>query len=208
MCGRFTITASVGEIARRFNAGVPDSYTPRYNAAPGQDLPIILDDNPGQVVMARWGLVPHWSRDAKGFINARSESASEKPAFRGSFRKRRCLVIADGFYEWEKKVPYRFTVSHGLFSMAGLWYIYGVEGGSITTFTILTTEPNEVVSRIHHRMPVILSKADEEAWLKEGPEEVLKPFPAMSCTKVSAKVNDVRNEGPELIRPSGQTTLA
>lgn len=213
MCGRFTITVPVQELVKRFKANAPEKYNPRYNAAPMQNLPVILDSEPGQIAMFRWGLIPHWAKEPKGFINARSETAGEKPAFRDAFAKRRCLVLADGFYEWKKtkpKIPYRFTMRDGgLFAFAGLWGEWQGESGILRTFTILTTNPNEIVKGLHDRMPVILKKQDEHKWLEKPDKSVLGSYPSdeMKSYRVSDMVNNIRNDSPEVIKTTSQTTL-
>ena len=208
-------------LAERFGfdpAGPP--LAKRYNQAPGQDAAVVVAGPAGRRLdLMRWGLVPFWADDPKigsRLLNARAESVADKPSFRAAFRSRRCLVPADGFYEWAKgpgnrKQPLRFTLAGGApFAFAGLWESWEKgEGGAehpLTTFTIITTEPNELVSRVHNRMPVILQNEDEEAWLSGNPEEasrVLKPYPAdqMQSYAVSTRVNSPANEGPELIEP-------
>ncbi len=163
-----------------------------------------------------WGLVPHWSRDATAFINARSESAANKPAFRDAFHKRRCLIPADGFFEWQKrgtrKQPYYFQHRDGRpFAFAGLWERWqGTEGETVETCAILTTKANETVRPVHERMPVILPPEDFGHWLDpavqkpEAVQALLRPYPAgeMESYPVSAFVNNARNEGPRCVEPA------
>ena len=144
-------------------------FAPRYDAAPTQSLPVILDEDPHHIAMLRWGLIPSWAKSPDvGYkmINARAETLAEKPSFRSAFKSRRCLVLADGFYEWPKtgaeKTPLRITLASGLpFAFAGLWDCWQSPADeSVRTFTIITTTPNELMSRFHHRMPVILRPED------------------------------------------------
>ncbi len=188
-----------------------------YNVAPSHDMPI-LRRRPGdrrcELAIARWGLVPHWARDVKiGYstINARSETAASKPAFRDAFKKRRCLVPADGFYEWARngkdKQPYLIRMKGGgLFAFAGLWSIWRTpEGEDLQSFTIMTTEPNALMAGIHNRMPVILDAEGHERWLDPGadPAEVLKPCPSawLEAWPVDKRVGKVGTNDEGLIRP-------
>lgn len=222
MCGRYTITVQPELLAERFNAALsPEMSEPRYNAAPTQTLPVILNENGQQIQLLRWGLVPHWSKEPDtGYkmINARAETLEEKSTFRESLRKRRCLVLADGFYEWKKtddgKVPMRITLKSGEpFAFAGLWETWKDRdsGELLRTFTIITTTPNDLMVPIHDRMPVILLPEAEKAWLDDaaGPEswrELLHPYPAnlMKAYPVSKLVNSPSNESPALIAPTYQ----
>jgi putative SOS response-associated peptidase YedK len=170
---------------------------------------------PHRLQYFRWGLVPFWSKELPGttpVINARAESLDEKPMFRQPFKKRRCLVPADGFYEWArtgKKQPYRFVMAdESPFAMAGLWDEWtNVPGKSIMSFAIITTSPNKLMEPIHNRMPAILAEESFNEWLNSDNEkelfEMLKPFPEskMKVYKVSERVNSVKSEGPELIKP-------
>jgi putative SOS response-associated peptidase YedK len=180
-----------------------------------QNALIIKNDSPKQFSSARWGLVPHWAKDDKmayNTINARSDSIQDKPTYKEPFKSHRCLIPADGFYEWKAtpqgKIPYRFTLKDGnLFSFAGLFDSWQHEGKALTTFTIVTVEPNELVKEVHSRMPAILVKEDESAWLKESsPSELLallKPYPSgqLSSVRLSTDINNARAEGPELVKP-------
>lgn len=219
MCGRFSVSATPEQIAKSFGlTGVPD-LTPRYNLAPSQAIPIIRLDRAGlarQLSMAQWGLVPSWTRDPKSAphpINARSETAAEKPTFRDALRYRRCLIPADGFYEWttkdSKKQPMRFTMQdERLFAFAGLWERWqGADGSVLETATILTTEANDLVRPVHDRMPAILPAGAYAAWLDPAQHDpralvpMLTPYPAaeMQVYPVGLKVNAVASEGPDLI---------
>ncbi|KAF0204484.1 MAG: hypothetical protein FD170_389 [Bacteroidetes bacterium] len=222
MCGRFSLTAEEQRLNEFFNlAGGKSPYVPRYNGAPTQNMAVITNQNPGQLQFFRWGLIPFWSKElprSMPLINARAEGIEIKPAFRQVFKTKRCLVPADGFYEWVrqvKKIPMRFTLfDDSLFAMAGLWDTWQNEKGqTLNSFTIITTEPNELMAPIHNRMPVILDKNGSEAWLKTTDENslknLLKPYPSekMKAYRVSEKVNAVKNEGPDLILPVGEHDL-
>jgi putative SOS response-associated peptidase YedK len=220
MCGRFTLFSDGAELARLFGCGFELPLTPRYNIAPSQPVPVVrlAGDQPHtrEVALLRWGLVPSWASDPKiafSCINARSETAASKPAFRAGFRHRRCLIPADGFYEWRKKgkarQPFLFRRRDGQpFAFAGLWDRWA-KGDGRETCTILTTMANELVRPLHERMPVILPLAFYDDWLKphtDAPQwlqTTLRPFPAeeMEAVQVSRWVNDARHEGPECIQP-------
>ena len=224
MCGRFTLTEDGKLLLERFRLErLPDDYRPRYNIAPGQPvLSIGLHEARRGAPYPRWGLGPYWAKDPSiGYkmINARAESVAEKPAFRRSFERRRCLIPADSFYEWRKegrsKVPLRFRLkSQQCFAFAGLWDVWrpaaSPEADPLYTCTILTTEANELVGTVHDRMPVILK--DEEAWELwldpdvpgEGVRHLLRSLPAgeMEAYEVSTLVNSPRNESPECIVPA------
>ena len=215
MCGRFQLSVKGKHISERFNVEVFDEkYSPSYNCAPSQKLPVITNQEPEKLNYLKWGLVPFWSKDPKiGFklINARSESILEKPAFKTAFSQRRCLIPANGFYEWKKqgkqKIPYRiFLKTEEIFAMAGIWETWkDAEGLPLQTFSIITTSPNSLMMGIHNRMPVILNKFDEQAWLYEKDvtylKKLLQPFDSskMEAYTISEKVNLPLNNGPELI---------
>jgi len=225
MCGRFTITLTVG-FGERF--GVDESsldLAPRYNIAPSQQVPVIFTTPTGKRVAQpmTWGLVPSWTRDLTGarpLINARADSLSERPSFRGPLARHRCLIPATGFYEWQKsgpqKVPYYICrKDQGFLAFAGLYDVLRGRNPPLWTFAIITTEPNSLVARFHDRMPAILMREDEERWLKPGPiaerdrASILAPCPddILDSYPVSRAVNDPSREGPELIRRSGDRTL-
>jgi putative SOS response-associated peptidase YedK len=223
MCGRFALHESPEEIVRAFQlarAEVDSGYGPRYNIAPTDDVLAvrIRDKSKGrESALLRWGLVPHWAKDATvaaHTINARAETVAEKPTFRDSFRSRRCLVPADGFYEWQKrssgKQPYYFRMNDGnVFAFAGLWDRWELAGESLESCTILTTEPNELTRPIHNRMPVILQPTDYDTWLDPDVNDparlgrMLRPFPErqMAAHAVSTFVSRAGNEGPTCIEP-------
>lgn len=215
MCGRFSFSQSSEALAEAFHLSVP-SLSPRYNIAPTQPAPTILQSTDGrELKLLHWGLIPSWAKDTKmgaKLINARAETVDEKPAFRSAFKKRRCLVLADGFYEWQqqngKKQPYYFRVEDGKpFAFAGLWEHWeSPDGEEIDSCTIITTEANDILRPIHDRMPVILAPKDYEQWLDIGqkPESVkslLQPYrsEAMNVYPVSAKVNNPKHDSPECI---------
>jgi putative SOS response-associated peptidase YedK len=221
MCGRFTLTEPDADLAVQFNLPQLPDVQPRYNIAPTQLVAAVrLDTRSGQreLVMFRWGLIPSWAQDAAigaRMINARAETAADKPAFRAAFRQRRCLVIADGFYEWQKqgslKQPFYIALrDRKPFGFAGLWEFWkDSQGEAIETCTLLTTEPNDLIRSLHNRMPVILPPDQHELWLNPGIEDVdllrplLKAYPAeeMDAYPVSRWVNNPDNEGPRCIEP-------
>jgi putative SOS response-associated peptidase YedK len=219
MCGRFSIAAPVGPIENRFDIEIGFNYTPRFNCAPTQNIPVISNQEPDVLSFYRWGLIPVWAKDKKignSLINARAETITEKPAFKNSFRRKRCLVPADGFYEWKRtaakqKIPYRIVMKdEGLFAMAGIWDSWKDEEDAIVhSFSIITTAPNELMRDIHDRMPVILELKDEKTWLLENDQDVLigllRPFPheLMKAYPVSALVNSPANDVPEVMAPVG-----
>jgi putative SOS response-associated peptidase YedK len=216
MCGRFTLTLDEAELVARFDLKASDAaHTPRFNIAPTQMAPVVLNESPDRLSVAQWGLIPSWAKDptiGARMINARAETAQEKPSFRTAFKRRRCLVPADGFYEWRKtegaKVPLYIRLKTGEpFALAGLWEVWKPpEGDPVRTFTILTAEPNELLATIHNRMPVILPRENEQAWLDNtaGPVELmamLQPYSSelMEAYEVSKRVNSPRSDEPALI---------
>jgi putative SOS response-associated peptidase YedK len=217
MCGRFTVRTAPQEIARTFRTlGVPPNFPPRYNLAPTDEaLAVRFNPQDGQrhLDRLRWGLIPLWAKDRKGaakLINARCETAAGAAPFKDAFTKRRCLVPADGFYEWQKldektRQPFAIVpLDNPLFAFAGLWERWRDPQTQeiVRSFTILTAPPNEVMAPIHNRMPVILDEADWATWLgeKEASAQelraLLKPFPPerMRAYKISARVNSVKND--------------
>lgn len=226
MCGRFTLTEVDADLViEQFGLdGVPE-WPPRYNIAPTQPVATVLYDaetRHNELVLMHWGLIPSWSKDpsiGSRMINARGETVHEKPSFRSALRRRRCLVLADGFYEWQKqadgsKIPQYITLhDHALFAFAGLYEFWTdrESGGTVTTCTIITTTANELIANVHDRMPVILPREDYASWLNPAhtdPADVmpyLRPFPAdeMTYYPVSRAVNNPRNDSPELIERVG-----
>jgi len=200
MCGRFNQRTPLTVLARQlhFDLDAAQAWRPRYNIAPAQEIPAIrLVDGRRQLAMLKWGLVPSWAKDAKiAPINARADCVAAKPMFRSAYKSRRCLVLADGYYEWQRagkvKLPWLYEVEGGPFAMAGIW-----ENG---TCAVLTTDANSLAAQVHNRMPVILDPADYDAWLR-GEQIPLVPFPAdrMTACPVSTTLNKATNEGPECI---------
>ncbi len=226
MCGRYTETAAFEELAERFGITVaPDEeeVRPSFNVAPTQRVPIIVETDGSRALrLARWGFRPHWMRESKlAPINARAETAGTSRIFRDAFRRTRCLIPADGFYEWQarpgqkRKQPYYVRLKGGgLFAFAGLWSPEHPETGTPPTCTILTTTPNPLVAAIHNRMPVILDPGDEACWLDRQLADAdqvlpcLRPFPAerMEAYPISSLVSSPRNDSRELIEPAKEAT--
>ena len=187
MCGRFTLTVDSRSIEEAFPwLEVPQTLAPRYNIAPTQPIAVIPNDGKNQLDFFIWGLIPSWAKDPKigsRLINARGETVGEKPSFRAAYKRRRCLILADGFYEWVKvpgeknKTPHYIQMeTQNVFALAGLWEIWNAPDGSVVkTATIITTEPNPMMAKLHNRMPVILSEKDHPFWLdpQEKPNEEL-----------------------------------
>ncbi len=219
MCGRYLITSHTEAIRQLFKVDQRPNIAPSYNVAPTQSVPIIrLKEGARELVTARWGLVPFWAKDLKiGYrmINAKAETVADKPAFRDSYKRRRCLVVADGFYEWQKqesgKQPYLIRLKEDApFAFAGLWadWTDKQSGERIESCTIITTEPNDLMAQLHNRMPVILAPADYDKWLDADASDgqaLLRPFPAraMGAFPVDRAVGNVRNNYAELIEPTG-----
>lgn len=234
MCGRYSITSPVEALRQLFLFEELPNLQPRYNVAPTQEVPAVRlakpDDDGGDedrtqepqrsLVMLRWGLIPFWAKDAKiGYktINARAETVAEKPAFREAFKKRRCLILADGFYEWrgakDAKQAFRVTLADGgPFAFAGLWESWRDKTAEqrIESCTIIVTDANDYLSAVHKRMPVILTPDDHAAWLDptaepEALKALLRPLPseAVTATPVSSHVNKVANDDPRCLEPAG-----
>lgn len=207
MCGRYTLSARRLERAEKALYSLFPELDPRYNIAPSQDVPIIRESPEGkyELVMARWGLIPRWAKEPKtgySMINARAETVTAKPAFRDAFRRRRCLIPADGFYEWKKagtvKQPFHIRLrGGGDFAFAGLWERWRGEGQEIESCSIIVTDANDLLRTIHDRMPVILDPTDYAAWLNpenrdaEALAGLLVPYSAerMEAVPVSRRVN-------------------
>lgn len=215
MCGRYVLSQI--NLEGRFEAskGYAGDFRENYNVSPSQIMPTITRNSPNKITLMRWGLIPFWAKDPRiGFkmINARSEGIESKPSFREPFRKRRCLVPANGFYEWKKdgkeKIPYYIKLKNNeTFAFAGLYDIWiDAEGLEVTSYTIITTSPNDLVKDIHDRMPVILNREDEDIWLDPSSSlETLKSFlnpynpSEMLVYEVSREVNITTNNYSELI---------
>jgi putative SOS response-associated peptidase YedK len=204
MCGRFALHSNPEVAALAIGLSAVPAYAPRYNIAPTAQVLIVRE---GGAALVRWGLVPHWAKDASASAkmnNARAETVATKPSFRDAYRSRRCLIPANGFYEWRSEFgvrqPYYIHPAAGeLFAFAGLWE----QWRDLQTCTIVTTDANPSMSAVHDRMPVILAPADYARWL-EGAEGLLRPCPdeAIAIRRVSRVVNNARNEGAALIEPS------
>ncbi|MGB3199923.1 MAG: SOS response-associated peptidase [Nodosilinea sp.] len=226
MCGRFTLNQTGDDLAAAFHLRAVPSVAPRYNIAPTQPVVTVVatsDDPEPHVQHLQWGLIPSWAKDpaiGSRLINARAETVSEKPSFRAAFKRRRCLVLADGFYEWQRqgdrqpKQPYYiFLKDHQPFAFAGLWEHWHdpTSGGELQTCTLLTTEPNPLMEPIHNRMPVILPPKDYAAWLDpsfyhpQTLQSMLRPYEANAMDRypVSKVVNKPGNDTPACIEPLG-----
>ncbi|RAW46189.1 SOS response-associated peptidase [Halorubrum sp. 48-1-W] len=241
MCGRYTLFTPVEELESRFGVTFGEGFEPSYNCAPGEDLPVVTAEDPDRATQMTWGLTPSWAEEPFELINARAETIRGKRSFADAYESRRCLVPADGFYEWvdagdgSGKRPYRVAFEDDRpFAMAGLYERWtppkpettqtdlGAFGrgtdanerengdGDRTreTFAVVTTEPNDLVADLHHRMAVILAPDEEERWLHGDPEEaaaMMDPYPAagMEAYPVSTRVNAAGTDGADLIEPIG-----
>ncbi|SFS43644.1 SOS response-associated peptidase [Halostagnicola kamekurae] len=232
MCGRYTLFVDQDDLEDRFDARFAEPFAPRYNMAPGQRLPVITNEEPETIRSLEWGLIPSWADDDKdGLINARAETVDEKPSFREAYEQRRALVLADGFYEWTEtedggKQPYRVAFEDDRpFAMAGLWERWepettqtglesfgggagnteaDEEAGPLETFTVVTTEPNDLVGELHHRMAAILEPTVERDWLTGAASTAaLEPHSAdeMVAYPVSTAVNSPATDEASLIEP-------
>lgn len=220
MCGRFTLTSPDSGIATQFSLLDLPPLEPRYNIAPTQPVAAVrlsAEGSARELVMLQWGLVPFWAKDPQigsRLINARAETAAEKPAFRDALRKRRCLVLADGFYEWQTqnggKQPFYFRLRDGAaFGFAGLWERWQGPLGAIESCTLITTDANDLMRSVHDRMPVILHQRDHDLWLDRGIRQsdlllpLLRPYPSgeMIAYPVSRRVNSPANDDPQCIEP-------
>jgi putative SOS response-associated peptidase YedK len=226
MCGRFTLTDPDADLAVQFNLPEIPDMRPRYNIAPTQPVAAIRVSPQGsnrEMALLHWGLIPFWAKDpslGSRLINARSETVAEKPAFRAAFRRRRCLVVADGFYEWQKqngtKQPYFIRLRDARpFAFAGLWEHWeGADASVIESCTLLTTQPNDLLRPVHNRMPVILQPSDYDLWLDPEIQQadrlqpLLHPYSAeeMNAYPVSRWVNSPSNDDPKCIEPLPQAT--
>jgi putative SOS response-associated peptidase YedK len=219
MCGRFVLASTASTISREFGLEhTPFSIQPNYNIAPSQPVIIIVSDGARQLMESRWGFIPSWARDpaiGHRMINARSETIAEKPAFREAFKKQRCLIPSDGFYEWRKKrggkVPLFIHLKNGEpFGFAGLYNIWtSPEGDSISTCTIITTTANKLLEPVHDRMPVIIPKDKRDMWLDPAVHDnnillpLLKPFSSeeIEAYDVTSRVNSPKFNSPDNIKP-------
>ena len=219
MCGRYSLIADLGELARRFEFdGDWLTFESAYNVAPTQDVLTVVGGETRRGGFMRWGLVPWWAKNASignRMINARAETVAQKPAFRDALRRRRCLVLADGFYEWQRagnaRRPMRVVMRSGEpFAFAGLWSVWkDPDGNRVPSCAIITTAANDLLRPVHDRMPVVLPKKMEEFWLDPTIDDpnmlasVLAPYSddAMDVYEVSALVNSAANDGSEVIEP-------
>lgn len=218
MCGRFSFSPRIKMIEDRFDVKVdPVNYKPRYNCAPSQMHAVVTNLSPGLVDFFKWGLIPYWAKDpaiGNKMINARCETILEKPSYATPFKKRRCLVLSDGFYEWKTlnsktKIPYRICFpGNTLFAMAGIWDKWTSPDGNILySFSIITTGPNQTMEGIHNRMPVILEKEMEKTWLQSDDLSelinLLKPYPdgGLISFPVSQLLNSPVNDFPGIMEP-------
>ncbi len=223
MCGRFTLAVNPEQLQQQFGLAEPPpkELVPRYNIAPTQAVAVVPNAEERRLELFQWGLIPSWAKDpaiGNRMINARAETLAEKPAFRAALKRRRCLVVADGFYEWKKedgrKLPMHIHMADGQpFAFAGLWEVWQPPDGSvIKTCTIITTDANALVAPIHNRMPVILAPGDYDRWLdpRELPADqtlpLLRPFDAraLRAVPVSPQVNNPANDSPECVAPLAQ----
>jgi putative SOS response-associated peptidase YedK len=223
MCGRFTLVTRRDDLARELGIpreAIPEDLTPRWNIAPSQLVPIVRQDEEVRMALFQWGLVPSWAKDPKignRMINARAETIAEKPSFKGPFRAKRCLVVADGFFEWTAagkgpKTPYYIRMKDGRpFTFAGLWSRWKTpDGGELLTCTIITGEPNGLISEIHHRMPIILPPEHRAAWLDPDQRDeefllaLLRPYDPdeMTMHPVGPWVNSPAHDDPRCIEPA------
>lgn len=221
MCGRFTLTLDADEVRTALRLGdMPADWLPRFNVAPSQLIAVVNDPAARAVQWMRWGLVPSWAKNpaiGMQMINARAETVMEKPSFRTAFARRRCLILADGFYEWQKpaagqrgrSIPFHFHLRDGApFAFAGLWEQWKpAEGDPLTTCTIITCAANAVVAPVHERMPVMLTGDAAWSWLEVNDQAalhaMLRPYPAegMEARQVGPEVGNAGAEGPQLLAP-------
>lgn len=218
MCGRYALTKpDRALLKKRFDITLfpQEVLRPRFNISPSQNVPVILNESPKAIKMARWGLIPFWAKDEKiGYkmINARSETIAEKPSFRNSIKKRRCLILCDSFYEWnregETKIPFRIMMKdENYFAMCGIWDIWKKDDKEIISCSIITTGPNKVMKKIHDRMPVILPREKETLWLSDlDIEKVLKLLnpcddKLIKAYEISTLVNSPSNNTEAVIAP-------
>lgn len=224
MCGRFTLTIDPAQLQEAFPwAVIPNEIHPRFNIAPSQPVAVIPNTGDYGISMYKWGLIPSWSKDPSigdRMINARAESLAEKPSFRNAYRRRRCLILADGFYEWKQnpltksKQPFYIRLKNNQpFAFAGLWELWNSPNGSeIHSCTIITTQPNSLIQSIHNRMPVILPPDAYKQWITPADVpatelgELLIPYPAleMIAYPVSKLVNSPQFDSADLIKPIGE----
>jgi putative SOS response-associated peptidase YedK len=222
MCGRFSLTVDPADLQQAFpEFTFPTKAAPRYNIAPSQPILVLPNDGSNTADYYLWGLIPSWAKDPKignNLINARADTLAAKPSFRSAYKYHRCLIFADGFFEWQpqpgskSKLPYYIRLkSEKPFAFAGLWeHWQSPDGSEVKSATIITTEPNELTGKIHNRMPVILQKEDFARWLDPAPanaadlQNLLVPYPSneMIAYPISMAVNAPANDSPEIIQPA------
>lgn len=219
MCGRYTITLDPGDFELELGVeDFPSDFEKRYNVAPTQQVAVVRDPESRKVEWLKWGLIPYWAKDptiGARMINARSETLAEKPSFKQSFLKRRCLILADGFFEWQKNegkasTPYYLKLRSGKpFAFAGLWDRWHPSDDiDVVSCTIITCPPNELIAPIHDRMPVIFDKDSLWKWLQPAPveelEKQLQPYPSdlMQAYPISKMINNAQFDSPEVLRPA------
>ena len=218
MCGRYTLTKPIKDIASHFKPGrISLKHFPSFNIAPSQLSAIVThSSNKLNLVGMKWGLIPPWSKDGNmgnKLINARSETLNEKPSFRESFNKRRCLIPADGFIEWKEKKPHFIRMrNQALFAFAGLWSTWDSGDETLNTFTIITTKANKILSPLHSRMPVILHPDNYETWLTADPKSLPSLFSGcleekLEYYEISAAINSPKNNKSSLLNPAGQSSF-
>jgi putative SOS response-associated peptidase YedK len=216
MCGRYTLVETPSELYAELDIAAAPAYAPRYNIAPTQHVPVIVqEESRREVRLLRWGLVPFWAADSSGaarMINARAETVATKPAFRAAFRRRRCALPADGFYEWRRdgraRTPFRFRDPSGKpFLMAGLWERWcPADAEAVESVAVITVDACDVVRAVHDRMPALLDVASARRWLDDATDlpaaaALLRPWPDLEAAEVSSVVNSPRYDGPECIVP-------
>ncbi len=210
MCGRYTLHSKPGVLSKHFGTVASPEFKPRYNIAPSSLCPVVrLKNDAKEIIICHWGLIPHWAKDDAKIkpINAKAETLSDRPYFRQAYKNRRCLVPANGFYEWQgkrgSKTPfYIHPVRSEFFAFAGLWESWQGPDNTIESFTIITTSANKTMSAIHPRMPVIISSQDYDSWLEKGADGLLKPCgeDKIAAYPVSARANNPANDSAELIQ--------
>ena len=208
MCGRFALWSDNNRIADHYGLADVPAFTGGYNIAPSAQVPVVRHHPGKELALCHWGFIPHWVKEPVLMpINARSETLTDKPYFRDAFRRRRCLVPANGYYEWRAapggKQPYFICMAGAdLFSFASLWSVWQGPDGPVESCAIITTTAREELADIHDRMPVIIGSDEYDAWLDAGNQDLLKPCAAeMAAVPVSSRVNSPRNQGESLIQP-------
>ena len=210
MCGRFVLISDADRLADHYSLDTVPVFSGGYNVAPSAQVPVVRLDSDKEAAVCHWGFIPHWVKEpVLKPINARAETLTGKPYFRDAFRRRRCLVPANGYYEWRAapggKQPYFIRMAGAdLFSFAGLWSSWQGPDGPVESCVIITTAAQEELLDIHDRMPAIIAPDDYDAWLEEGGQDLLRPCTGeMAAYPVSSRVNNPRNQGEALIRPLG-----